>query len=258
MKKVFLVLISILSFTAGYQSSTQRNSNEDLRGKKLLNREEIKEKLGFKPKKNPYPKLWYDTEIDTSRDCYVQYNVLDDGLEDRTQYNLLNMKRQVCSNLDDLYVYLNKTDLASPVSKCAVKLIDRNSLKCLRKIGFSKDCARIWFWKGKNTRKLKSSGGCLFKCLSNYGEDNIEPKGKDNPCKPPEEGGKCKNTINGEPACKNYQLQNGEYRLNPCLQRDECRSGPIFQKIAGRTRRNGGIESAIQRPDVIPIDHNYG
>ena len=38
----------------------------------------------------------------------------------------------------------------------------------------------------------------------------------------------CPNTINGENACDQFQYQNGEYRLNTCLQCDECRSGPIF------------------------------
>jgi hypothetical protein len=72
------------------------------------------------------------------------------------------------------------------------------------------------------------------------------------------EDGFCGNTINGRPACSDFQWQNGEFRLNPCLQCDECRSGPIFQKISGRTRRNSGIETDIKRPDVAPeIFHNY-
>ena len=44
---------------------------------------------------------------------------------------------------------------------------------------------------------------------------------------------------------------------NPCLQCDECRSGPIFQKVAGRTRRGSGIQSAIERPGVLPLVHDY-
>lgn len=69
----------------------------------------------------------------------------------------------------------------------------------------------------------------------------------------PDDPGSCGNTINGAPACSEPQWRDGPYRLNPCLQCDECRSGPVFQKVAGRTRRASGLESAIARPpeDVV-------
>lgn len=73
--------------------------------------------------------------------------------------------------------------------------------------------------------------------------------------------GMCGNTINGAPACSESQWRNGPYRLNPCLQCDECRSGPIFQKVAGRTRRNSGLSSAIRRPPeaiVTVTQDGYG
>ena len=72
-----------------------------------------------------------------------------------------------------------------------------------------------------------------------------------------EEPGRCRNTITGGPACDREQYETGEFRLNACLQCDECKSGPKFKKIAGRTRRNSGIRSAIERPGFKPLQHNY-
>jgi len=48
-------------------------------------------------------------------------------------------------------------------------------------------------------------------------------------------------------------------RLNACLQCDEDRSGPVFKAIAGRTRRNSGIQSSIPRPteEIAPVIHDY-
>jgi hypothetical protein len=47
--------------------------------------------------------------------------------------------------------------------------------------------------------------------------------------------------------------------LNACLACDEVKSGPVFKRTAGRTRRNSGIESAIGRQagDLVPIRHDY-
>jgi hypothetical protein len=43
------------------------------------------------------------------------------------------------------------------------------------------------------------------------------------------------------------------------LQCDEDRSGAVFKAIAGRTRRNSGLPSAICRPcsTVTPLVHVY-
>lgn len=37
--------------------------------------------------------------------------------------------------------------------------------------------------------------------------------------------------------------------LNPCLQCDEDKSGTLFKYYSGRTRRNSGIKSEIDRPE---------
>ena len=47
--------------------------------------------------------------------------------------------------------------------------------------------------------------------------------------------------------------------LNDCLQCDEDNSGPNFKFFSGRTRRNSGIPSAIERPpeDIFNLTHCY-
>lgn len=39
-----------------------------------------------------------------------------------------------------------------------------------------------------------------------------------------------------------------EGNLNKCLNCDEVISGPVFKYYSGRTRRNSGIKSEIDRP----------
>ena len=47
--------------------------------------------------------------------------------------------------------------------------------------------------------------------------------------------------------------------LNACLECDEIMSGPGFQYSAGRTRRDSGIISEIDRPrdQVYEVPHDY-
>ena len=47
--------------------------------------------------------------------------------------------------------------------------------------------------------------------------------------------------------------------LNECLQCDEDLSGPVFKAVAGRTRRNTGLASALCRPcdEVRQVVHRY-
>lgn len=48
-------------------------------------------------------------------------------------------------------------------------------------------------------------------------------------------------------------------KLNKCLQCDEDISGPIFKYESGRTRRNSGIKSEIDRPvdEIYNLTHCY-
>jgi hypothetical protein len=47
--------------------------------------------------------------------------------------------------------------------------------------------------------------------------------------------------------------------LNKCLECDEDISGPIFKYESGRTRRNSGIKSEIDRPidQIYNLTHCY-
>jgi hypothetical protein len=130
----------------------------------------------------------------------------------------------MCSSLQDLSVYLGHGDLTSPVRICAAKALSGGKevvLECLRELGFSEPCALIWYYNSGNTRAF-----CLVECL----------EALDQP----------------------YHLADGS--LNPCLQCDEDHSGPVFKAVAGRTRRNSGLASAICRPcaTVSSVEHDYG
>ncbi len=99
---------------------------------------------------------------------------------------------------------------------------DDASLACIEALGFSHACARIWFFNARHTREE-----CLAVCLVSWAE------------------GEPSTTMDG--------------KLNPCLQCDEDRSGPVFKLVAGRTRRNSGLRSSIPRPDeeVAHVVHDY-
>ncbi len=129
----------------------------------------------------------------------------------------------MCSSLEDLAVYATKGDLTNPVRACGFKGLsegEESNLACLADLGFTEACAQIWYFNTRNTRK-----NCLGACLEAVG--------------------------------KPYHFEDGS--INSCLQCDEDKSGPVFKKFAGRTRRNSGLASAICRPcdTVARIDHDY-
>jgi len=129
-----------------------------------------------------------------------------------------------CSSLQNLHVYMTKTDLTGPVRSCAIKGLggnDKAALKCLEEIGFDQPCAQIWFYNTTHTRQK-----CLSKCLLLLESPHHTKDGK----------------------------------LNECIQCDEDKSGDVFKAISGRTRRNSGLPSALCRPpeSVRPITHDYG
>ena len=129
----------------------------------------------------------------------------------------------LCSTLTDLAVYMRELDLTTPVRDCGIKYLSGPAdahVQCLLDLGFTKPCAQIWYYNTVHTRAV-----CELPCFSTLG--------------------------------KPYQLEDGS--LNECLQCDEDQSGPIFKAIAGRTRRNTGIASALCRPcsEVRPVVHRY-
>ncbi len=129
----------------------------------------------------------------------------------------------LCSTLADLAVYMRELDLTTPVRDCAIKYLSGPAdahTQCLEDLGFTRACAQIWYYNTIHTRKE-----CELPCFSTLG--------------------------------KPYQNEDGS--LNECLQCDEDNSGPVFKAIAGRTRRNTGIASALCRPcsEVRPVVHRY-
>ena len=128
-----------------------------------------------------------------------------------------------CSTLQDLATYLYDRDLTTPVRRCSAMVWFRPwSRNCLEELGFSPPCAETWYYNAKNT-----AHECLWPCIYSW--------------------------IRKEP----FNKPDGS--LNDCLACDEERSGPVFHYVAGRTRRNSGIRSAIDRPEdeIYSIVHDY-
>jgi hypothetical protein len=124
-----------------------------------------------------------------------------------------------CSTLSNFAVYAGTKDLTQPVRQCGLDHLDLpGNIACLEALGFDTPCATIWARNTQHTRKA-----CLAPCLAALEQP--------------------------------YHLPDGS--LNDCLQCDEDESGPVFKAVAGRTRRNSGLASALCRPcdDVRPIDH---
>lgn len=129
----------------------------------------------------------------------------------------------VCSTLADLRVYAADPDLGAPVKQCGVDTFGQGfeaNVRCLEALGFTRPCAQVWAWNTANTRR-----SCLEPCV-----------------------------LHGDDA---YHLADGG--LNACLACDEKQSGPVFKAVAGRTRRNTGLASAMCRPcaEAAPVPHDY-
>lgn len=157
----------------------------------------------------------------------VNYWVMDFDSREEAEENGFIVTHQgpcgACSNLQDLTVYLRE-GLLVPVRKCGFKgaFSTKWALSCLKDLGFSDSCSQIWLYNTINTRQQ-----CFWICMWSWiiGESNTKPDGN----------------------------------LNKCLQCDEDRSGPVFQFYSGRTRRNSGIHSEIERPgeQIYPMTHCY-
>jgi len=128
-----------------------------------------------------------------------------------------------CSTLQDLGVYIRQ-NLTDATRECGFLGTVSSALMrdCLMGLGFSMPCVTIWEWNIINTKQE-----CFDVCVWSYitGEPNNKPDGS----------------------------------LNDCLQCDEDKSGPNFKYFSGRTRRNSGIPSAIQRPQdqIYDMEHCY-
>jgi hypothetical protein len=128
-----------------------------------------------------------------------------------------------CSTLADLAVYMRYPDLTEPVRQCGLDHLngpEAEHIQCLQDLGFTYPCAQIWYYNTIHTRDA-----CTRPCFLAVGEP--------------------------------YNVADGG--LNECLRCDEDESGAVFKAVAGRTRRNTGIASAMCRPcsEVRPLLHEY-
>lgn len=129
----------------------------------------------------------------------------------------------LCSPLQDLAVYMEHPDLTTPVRECGLKSFregDEAVRQCILELGFTEPCAQIWAYNTAHTRKQ-----CLEPCFRALNDPYHNPDGS----------------------------------LNACILCDELKSGDVFKAVAGRTRRNTGLASALCRPcqDVSVLDHMY-
>jgi len=131
-----------------------------------------------------------------------------------------------CSSLADLEVYARIPDQTEPIRSCAASNLGgpvEDVDSCIQDaVGFSPPCSRAWAYNAINDGEQ-----CREICLISM--------------------------LDAEP----YNMEDGS--LNDCLQCDEDVSGSVFKSVAGRTRRNSGLASAICRPcdTVWRIDHQY-
>lgn len=129
----------------------------------------------------------------------------------------------LCSTLTDFAVYAERPDLTEPVRSCGLQTATQGleaDVQCLQALGFTRPCAQIWAYNTAHTR-----AECADLCFA----------------------------LLTAP----YNQRDGA--LNECLACDETRSGDVFKAVAGRSRRNSGVASAICRPcsEAVRIPHDY-
>lgn len=161
--------------------------------------------------------------VDNNRNSYHISTFIDETTaESKGYYVTHDTPCGACSPTTDLAVYMDTPDLTNPARQCGVVGIINSTLgiQCLKNIGFTDNCALIWWYNTVNSR-IKCAKPCLIHWNSPPNQDDGS--------------------------------------LNPCLQCDEDESGVIFKIHAGRTRRNSGLLSNIERPinELYPIIHNY-
>ena len=116
----------------------------------------------------------------------------------------------VCSNAQDLSVFLAQPDLTSAGIACSLKPTLNGKITCYQEdVGFTYACAQIWARDSQHDSQYCVCLGC-------------------NPDAPP---------YGPPPTCA----------LGSCVECDDERSGPTFNAYSGRTRRRSGIWSALAR-----------
>jgi len=124
----------------------------------------------------------------------------------------------------NLPAFCTDIDLVEKGTECSIRaLIDfEDGVACYEEVGYTEPCATMWVYNGFHTRE-----NCLDTCLpfSLTGEPNNGPA----------------------PECQ----------IADCLQCDEEESGPLFQKVAARSRRRSGLLSKIARScdEILLVQH---
>jgi len=184
---------------------------------KIYSEDEKKEFQAYIDKTDPVCAIKYQD------DSKIKYNIkqFDTRFEAESQgWNVTHQgKCGACSNLHDLTIFLTH-DLTVEARSCGFKMVwsRKNALNCMKKtIGFTDSCAQIWFDNAEH-----SKNECFTICMWAW----ITKKPNNNP----------------------------DGTLNDCLQCDEDKSGTIFKYFSGRSRRNSGLISEIQRPGDTVYD----
>jgi len=119
---------------------------------------------------------------------------------------------------------MDVVDLVTKGTECTVRgfFNFEDGVNCYQDIGYSEQCAKMWVHNGQTT-----IWACGLSCIP-YRLLSIPNNGP-------------------LPNCQ----------LNDCLQCDEDQSGPLFKKVAGRTRRRTGLLSGIIRPcdSILLVNH---
>lgn len=131
----------------------------------------------------------------------------------------------VCSTTQDLASYIENTDLTTTGVRCSFEAGIKDfeaGVRCYQRVGFTRPCATMWVYNAGQT-----SDFCARTCLKFRAE---------------------KRPNNGPPP---------QCTLDTCLDCDERNAGPLFAKVAARTRRRSGLISKIARPceDILFVDH---
>jgi hypothetical protein len=131
-----------------------------------------------------------------------------------------------CSSFEDLSVYMELgAGLSDRAGECGIRgrFNAADGIQCFQEMGFTDACSMMWYYNAK-----LNSEECLQYCAF-YQVLGRPPNG------PP-------------PQCK----------LARCLECDETKAGPVFERFAGRTRRSSGLQSNIARPcsDIVDLLHS--
>lgn len=166
-----------------------------------------------------YP--YFGQDGDCSKYTYQTYATAEEAKADGA-FITHSTQCGVCSNAQDLSVYINLPDLTDPGKSCGI-ITSQNftaGVECYMALGFTESCAKVWAYDSAHDRQV-----CATKCLNIWA--------------PP---------YGPAPQCA----------LSKCVECDDQKSGPTFNAYSGRTRRNSGIWSGLARScsSIVNIQQN--